>query len=229
VAGDPFVAYVEQCWQTRPSSISVKLSKQPPQSVREVLKKIAPPDETNVRGLQSKLRSKFRLFQKWVHLQHGNNSNPSVWSDTLSKFASVVNPHVDRYNKMVEPQLGFLHATSFVPADLAPEMYRRGQTATGYFIMGQGWIYAYSAIWRRDAYAAFLQKRLPKEVQEVLEGYTSLQEHVSVDLAYRGRQELLEGLEKAGVSEMTFTSFLRRYYWSGAFLEVNLHDDWEFV
>ena len=52
-----------------------------------------------------------------------------VWSDTLSKFASIVNLLIQRYNDLSfddsRNDRGFkplLSVTYFVPADLAPEM-----------------------------------------------------------------------------------------------------------
>jgi hypothetical protein len=43
-----------------------------------------------------------------------------------------------------------------------------------------------------------------------------------VVIACRGGPELLRGLTQAGVSELAFTKFLRQYYWTGAFLHINL-------
>jgi len=191
--------------------------------------------------LRAGVMRKFNVFQEWVRLQHGHyDSNPSKWSDTLSKFATNINPSVRRYNDMVG-RIELMEATSFVPGDLAPEMYG-SNTATGYFFLGQGMYYSYSSAWRRDAYAAYVQGRLPPAVN-ALDGMDKerIVNTISVRDAHIGGRELLNALDKLGIKELQFTKFLRQYYWSGAFLTINLTkanskqadgqegEDWEMV
>ena len=230
----PVTSFVEQCWALRGSSISCQLPKRPPADVYNLLAKFGIQrgeiNKDSEAALRRCILGKMEAFQDWVERQHGYDSDPSVWSDTLSKFASRVNPMIGRYNQFGlknQADKGFcplLHVTSFVPADLSPEMYyfyRR--QATGYFFTGYGRYYKYSENWRRDAVIALYNELLPASVDALKEVDLEVMRGViSYDLAYQGGQALLDGLFSIGVSEERFTKFLRQYYWSGAFLNANL-------
>jgi len=229
IRSNPVASFVLQCWNQRGSSISCHLPKQPPPIVKEILKEsgfgngeMVPSDDFYRIELKNAIKRKFEAFQSCILLLHGPLSSPNSWSDTLSKFASAINPRIDEYNKLF-PDDKLMHATSFVPADLAPEMHRRTGVDTGYFFMGRGWIYCYSAVWRRDAVEACVRSLLPPSQVTALIGFENqLSRHVSAGLAYTGGTSLLMGLNSAGISEELFTKFLRQYYWSGAFLTINL-------
>lgn len=222
----PIYAFIVNCWRLRPSSISMNLCKFPPVMVMRLLNLAGfGCGRVNREMLREEILTKFTHFRKWINLQFpSQETTPYEWSDTLSRFAKAINPSIAIYNKLM-PENPFLHATSFVPKDLAPEMYRTCRE-DGYFYNGKGLYYEYSSLWRRDAVHALKQNRLPRCAVAILEldlkQLNTMCEYVTDEVALLGGSVLLEALAKVGVDPLVFTTFLRKYYTSGAFIDANL-------
>ena len=222
---NPVYDFIVRCWQLRPSSISMNLIKTPPQLVFDLLTKAnQKPDDVIPKILRSRIIEKMNVFNSYVIKTFGVGSNPSQWSDTLSHFAKAINPVIQNYNKMCMDQdlIPFAHATSFVPADLAPSMYRGNNYA--YFFVTSSSCYSYSQNWRRDAVRAVNNGTMPADVTVTLGNFDRIKfSQITDKIAYDGEKTLMDALVRTGVTSDTFITFLRKYYFSGAFIKINLN------
>ena len=241
----PVTAFVNDCWNKRKSSISSNLCKHPPKIVNQILQHLATAQEPNARdSLRAFCLSKMAVFEDWAAVRTGGASakySPAVLSDVLSKFANAIKPHIQRYNTMADSDARIVHPTSFVPGDLAPQMYRG--TCTAYFLdfgNAKGHLYyVYSPQWREDAVWALTTGR----VSSNLFAADQLNQLRQIDLRIfrAGGSELKTALEggrdEAGrVGRVTpelwgthtgnlaenVIKFLQQYYMKSLFLQVNL-------
>jgi hypothetical protein len=203
----------------------MNLNKYPPKIVYELLDKAVPvKTDDDPKILRSRIIEKMNAFEKYVVKTFGYESTPFQWSDTLSKFAKAINPHINTYNKMcVDNELADSHlanATSFVPGDLASSMYR------GYddnYFFRKSLYYTYSSIWRRDAVRAVNHLTMPADIIAILGNFDRHKFATITDkLAHDGDTPLINALANCGITPDVFICFLLQYYLSGAFLKINL-------
>ncbi|KNC84591.1 hypothetical protein SARC_03188 [Sphaeroforma arctica JP610] len=205
--------FVMRCWSMRASSISCKLPKTPPESVRRLLAQTQERNfecvETMTADLLGAIRNRIGSYKEWCALT--NKDCPKQWSDNLSSLARAINPSIKLYNSMCYEEAWLARASAYVPKDLAPEMYSFDDfhklESTSYFFFNQGMYYCYSPAWREDAYKAVVDGRYK----------TKLVSRDEAIAAGNGQ------MPTAKADVLRHITYLQEYYFKGGFMTVNSH------
>ena len=209
--------FVFRCWAMRASSISCHLPKLPPESVKFLLESFLG-DEKRIEpsSFRSAILRRLKKFVEWTEMMpFYNGGNPTLWADTLSNFAKALNPIIMRYNKIVREEDQLCPVTSFVPFDLAGEMYSAALRDQNYFFGPQGYYYSYSPQWRAAAFRRLRLGTIPENWKDLI----PIAKKISPDVVERGCDELKVALETDD-NRAKVIKYLNWYYFSGAFLDV---------